>query len=341
MQLNLTADQEALQRATAQLCAGVFPRDVLRLAMEEGLDRTRWRRLAEAGVFALRRPEADGGVGLGMAEATLVFEELGRALVPGPLVGTHLAAGAIDGAAPDDIIGIVPIEPDGSVYVEHLSSLDWLVVLGGDRRGVGMVDGDQLRALAEPAARPLDPLTPIHRVLRPPPFQTIGGPEETGRWHRDGALLVAAQAAGLAAAVVDIAAGYALERQQFDRPIGSFQAVKHLLADMMTNAELARAAVEAAAVTLDQPEVGDPDEMVHTAKVMAGEAAIANSRSSVQIHGGMGFAWDADAHLYLKRAWVLDHQFGSGAAHARRLAEAALQRPGPEDVTRAVFGGGL
>jgi alkylation response protein AidB-like acyl-CoA dehydrogenase len=154
--------------------------------------------------------------------------------------------------------------------------------------------------------------------------RATGDAGEARRWQRDGALLCAAQAAGLAAAVVDMAAAYALERQQFDRPIGGFQAVKHMLADMVTRAELAQVTVEAAAVTLDQPEVGDPDEMIHAAKVIAGEAALANSRACVQIHGGMGFAWEVDAHLYLKRAWVLDHQFGSAAAHGRRLAETAL-----------------
>jgi alkylation response protein AidB-like acyl-CoA dehydrogenase len=170
-------------------------------------------------------------------------------------------------------------------------------------------------------ARPLDPLTPIHHLPAPPTGMTvIGGPEAVHRWNRDGALLVAAQAAGLAAAACAAAAAYALERQQFDRPIGSFQAVKHLLADMVTRAELANVAVEAAGVTVDQPSVGDADEAVHCAKVVAGGAAVANSRACVQIHGGMGYAWEVDAHLYLKRAWLLDQQFGTTNVHAHRLA---------------------
>src|SRR5207237_7994136 len=130
-----------------------------------------------------------------------------------------------------------------------------------------------------------------------PPLTVVSGPDEAQRWHRDGALLVAAQAAGLAAATSTIAAAYALERQQFDRPIGSFQAVKHLLADMVTRAELANVAVEAAAVTVDQPGVGKADEAVHSAKVIAGEAATQDSRAFIQIHGGLGYAWEVDAHL--------------------------------------------
>ena len=322
MHLNPTPDQEALRDGTAQLCAGVFPMDVLRAMIDGGLDRARWRKLAEAGVFDLRRPELDGGVGLGMAEAVLVFEQLGRALVPGPLVATHLAAGLIDGAEPGDIVGVAPIEADGHLLVEHLGALDWLVVLSPD--GVGVVGRADLPDLDDVAPKPLDALTPVAELAACPPLRPIGDAGHAARWQRDGALLVAAQAAGLASVVVDIAAAYALERHQFDRPIASFQAVKHLLADMVARAELARVTVEAAAVTVDQLGERDAGEMVHTAKAIAGEAAIANSRACVQIHGGMGYAWEVDAHLYLKRAWVLDHQFGSTSAHSRRLADHAF-----------------
>jgi alkylation response protein AidB-like acyl-CoA dehydrogenase len=175
-----------------------------------------------------------------------------------------------------------------------------------------------------PASKPLDPLTPVFELATSPLIEPIGDDTEAARWRRDGALLVAAQAAGIASVVVDLAAAYALERHQFDRPIGSFQAVKHLLADMVSRAELARVAVEAAAVTVDQPDVGNADRMVHAAKAIAGEAASANTRACVQVHGGVGFAWEVDVHLYLKRAWILDHQFGSAAAHCRCLAEATF-----------------
>ena len=319
MHLNLTIEQESLQEETARLCARTFPGEVLRSIMQDGIDRRRWRLLADAGVFNLRQPEGDGGVGAGMIETVLVFETLGAALIPGPLVGTHLATCAIDSVESGDIIAVAPIESDGSIYVEYLASLDWLVILSND--GVILSDANDVRSATAAPPRPLDPLTPVDRVVSLPPSRTIGGLDEARRWHRDGAMLVAAEAAGLAAAVCDNAARYALEREQFGRPIGSFQAVKHSLADMVTRAELARVAVEAAAATYDQPGFGDIDEMVFTAKVMASEAAMANARSLVQIHGGMGFAWEADPHLYLKRAWVLDHQFGSAASHARRLAQ--------------------
>jgi alkylation response protein AidB-like acyl-CoA dehydrogenase len=117
-----------------------------------------------------------------------------------------------------------------------------------------------------------------------------------------------------------MATEYSLARKQFDRPIGSFQAVKHLLADAVVRAEVARTAVHAAAVTLDDPDVGDVDRAVAGAKLLAGEAALKNAKTSLQVHGGMGFTWEVDVHLYLKRAWVLDTVFGSGAAHADEIA---------------------
>ena len=121
-------------------------------------------------------------------------------------------------------------------------------------------------------------------------------------------------------AVTDLAVAYAKERQQFDRPIGSFQAVKHLCADMLVRTEVARAAVYAAGVTLDDPEVGDPERAVHAAKITAGEAAVRNAKAAIQVHGGMGFTWEVDAHLYLKRAWWLDTVLGSVDAHASAIA---------------------
>jgi alkylation response protein AidB-like acyl-CoA dehydrogenase len=142
-------------------------------------------------------------------------------------------------------------------------------------------------------------------------------------WQRRGAVLVAAQLAGMAGATGDMAVAYAMERQQFDKPIGAFQAVKHICADMKVRAEVARAVVDAAAVTYDDPGVGDVDRAVAAAKLVAGEAAIANAKACIQVHGGMGFTWEVDAHLYLKRAWVLDRLFGSAEGHAERLGSPA------------------
>jgi alkylation response protein AidB-like acyl-CoA dehydrogenase len=317
MDFTLSSDQEALQEAVRKLCEGRFPMERVRaLADVGGVDRALWRELADAGVFSLRLAEADGGADLGTAEAVLVFEELGRALVPGPLVWTHLAAGVIAGAAEGErVVGGLQ-RWEEPLLVEHLDAIDVLLAVDDD----GLWEADRSRLSARSVSWPLDPLTPVHvagGLLR---GQRRGVPGDAVRWRLEGAVLTAAFQLGMAAVLTEMSVAYAKERQQFDRPIGSFQAVKHLCADMLVRTEVARAAVYAAGVTLDDPEVGDPQRAVHAAKVTAGEAAVRNGKSAIQVHGGMGFTWEVDAHLYLKRAWWLDTVLGSVDAHASAMA---------------------
>ena len=135
-----------------------------------------------------------------------------------------------------------------------------------------------------------------------------------------GAALVSAQLLGIAEASHELAVEYAKGREQFGRAIGSFQAVKHILADMFVRLEVARAAVYAAGATLDDPGVGDVARAVASAKLVAGEAALRNARACIQVHGGMGYTWEVPAHYYLKRSWVLASVFGGGDEHAEDLA---------------------
>jgi alkylation response protein AidB-like acyl-CoA dehydrogenase len=160
----------------------------------------------------------------------------------------------------------------------------------------------------------------MHQVAELPAGTTIADASVAAEWRQWGATLTAAQLLGLADGALQLAVAYAKEREQFGRPIGSFQAVKHLCADMLTRVELARSAVYAAAVTLDGRGVDDPQRMVAAAKITAGEAALANGKSCIQVHGGMGFTAEVDAHFYLKRAFVLDTWFGSVDAHAEAVA---------------------
>ena len=124
---------------------------------------------------------------------------------------------------------------------------------------------------------------------------------------------------GLALAAVDLATAYAMEREQFGRPIGSFQAVKHLLADMLVKAEVARAAVYAACA-VDGASTDDPVHAASVAKVLAGDAALFCGKTGIQVHGGMGFTWEVDAQRYWKRASVLDTHFGNSDEHAVAVA---------------------
>ena len=321
MDFELSDDQVALAEGVAKLCAGRVPPDRLReLEHAGGMDRDLWQELGAAGVFALRQPEDAGGVGLGMAEAGVVFQELGRALVPGPLIWSHLASSFDAQAATGERIftGVVR-DSSTRLVIDYLGVSDSVVVIGPDV--VSVVSATDVADRARAVMVPTDPLTPVWVVDALPAGERVGDSELATRVLREGAALAAAQQVGIARATTDLAVAYAKEREQFNRPIGSFQAVKHILADMLVRAEVARAAADAAAVTLDQPEVGDPALAVAGAKAVAGEAAVRNSEACIQVHGGMGFTWEALPHLYLKRAWVLDAAFGSADASADEVSK--------------------
>ncbi|MFD8686958.1 acyl-CoA dehydrogenase family protein [Streptomyces sp. NPDC059651] len=311
MDFQLSEDQRALRAGIRGLLAGRFDRGRMRAAHEPGggVDRALWRELGASGFFALRLPEAAGGIGLGLPESVLLFEEVGRALLPGPLAATQLAAGAVKGAAEGEAV-VALAEPGRPVG--HLGGADALLVLDGDRTRV--VTGAVLRQVADEArpVRSLDPGTPLWRV---PDLSGYEGEALPGgaRLRYEGALLTAAEQLGGSARSLETAVQHAGEREQFGAPIGAFQAVKHLCAGMLVRAEPARSAVYAAAVT------GDPVEVVG-AKLLADEAAVGNARDCLQVHGGMGFTWEADVHLRLKRAWLRAGQWVTAADAEEVLA---------------------
>jgi alkylation response protein AidB-like acyl-CoA dehydrogenase len=285
VRFQLTSDQLALRAAMRELLARRFGGAVLRAAVDDPrLDRALWRELGAAGFFALRVPEADGGVGLGLPEAVLVFEEAGRVLLPGPLVATHLAAGTVPGAASGEA---VVADVDGGGLVEWLDAAD-------------VVRGDAAGAVALTS---VDPLTPVHRV----PGARARAVDPVA------VLLTAAEQLGTATRACELAVQHARTREQFGQPIGAFQAVKHLCAQMLVRAETARAAVYAAAVTADPVDIA-------AARLLADEAAERGARDCLQVHGGMGFTWECEVHLHLKRAWVRSRRGGGGAESEELLA---------------------
>ncbi len=169
---------------------------------------------------------------------------------------------------------------------------------------------------------PLDPLTPVSRVVGDlPRGERVLDAEGVRALRLQGAALVSGLLLGLSEAATDLAVAYAKERVQFDKPIGAFQAVKHLLADMFTRTELARSAVYAAGVTIDDPGVGSVERAVAAAKLTAAEAGVGNGKSCIQVHGGMGYTWEVDAHLFFKRAYALEPLFGSREDCADMMAD--------------------
>lgn len=321
MDFQPTEDQKALREGIRSFCEGEIPNERFpELEKSKGFDRALWDELAEMGVFALRLPEEKGGVGLGYSDAVLVFEELGRRLVPGPLVWTHLAAGLIEGAdSGATVVGGIDLFQGEStpIVIEYLDHLDVLLVLRAD--GIERLDPRTLSA--RESEIPLDPLTPIHHVESLPRGERIADADSARRMRLAGAAIVSGQQLGLAEGALDLANAYAKGREQFGRPIGGFQAVKHILAEMFVRQEAARGGAYNAGATLDTPEVADTQRAVSSAKLTAGDGAIRNARSCIQVHGGMGFTWEVVAHYYLKRAWVLENSFGTRDEHAEEIAQ--------------------
>ncbi|WP_042376833.1 acyl-CoA dehydrogenase family protein [Streptacidiphilus melanogenes] len=291
MEFRLTDDQDRLRHGL---------RDILS-------DRQlTWEELTDVGIFQLRVPERDGGLGLGLPEAVLVFEEAGRALLSGPLVGTEVAAARLGLRGRAEV---VRVPARGPVLVPQLPQLDHVLLLRPDDSLV-VLPAAALDAAPAPA---VDPDRPLWRLEGELPAGE-GLPEgEARRVAADTTLLTAALQAGLAARTVTEAVGYARTRAQFGQPIGAFQAVQHLCADMLARAELARVAVYAAAVSGDVEEIAG-------AKLLADEAAVRGARDCLQVHGGMGFTWEARVHRLLKRAWAWEQ---AGADRERCLDELA------------------
>ncbi len=329
MDFRLSDNQIALADGIRSMLSGRLDLDHLR--EREGSDVAispdDWRLLGETGVFALTLSEPEG-TGLGLTDAVVVFEELGRALIPGPLVGTFLAASAsaVEGAAQGAAMVGVHCGGEGPILVEHLASLDALLLLAGPTRGstARLLRPAPSTDRATKIAAPICPLTPMWHLTSleaGDPLLDIGL-----KLEREGTLLSAALQIGHARAVLDLAVAYAKDRRQFGQPIGGFQAIKHICADMLVRAEVAASAVQAAACLVDQPDVvaqesqstgRSADEViargVFGSKVLADEAALANARAAIQVHGGMGFTWEVPLHLHLKRSRVLATTFGTPA----------------------------
>jgi alkylation response protein AidB-like acyl-CoA dehydrogenase len=203
--------------------------------------------------------------------------------------------------------------------VEHPGIATHVVVVDAS----GLFLQSMAEVAAVPVQTPLDPLTPVAAVAdgERPRGRRIGTAADAAAWRLRGSVLTAALQVGVARGGLDLAVRYARERTQFGRVIGSFQAVKHLLAESLARVEMARAAVLCAAVTADDPQAGDAAVAAAAAKLLADDAATAGGRTCVQVHGGMGFTWEVLAHLYLKRAWVHETAFGTVGEHAAFLAE--------------------
>jgi len=293
-----------------------------------------WAELAELGWLGLHLGEDLGGSGFGLAELAVVLEELGRAVAPGPILPTVLASAVVDRLGDTDArAALLPGLADGSApgavaFASTESATEWTAVLGAATAALVVVPiGDDwwalpIAGLTVEEHKSLDPTRRLATVrLDAAPQGHRLAPEPRPGLVRDlAATLLAAESAGGSAWCVDTASAYAKAREQFGRPIGQFQAVKHLCADMLGALELARA------VAWDAARGGDDDEVALAAAVagaIAPEAFARCAQGCVQVHGGIGFTWEHDAHLFLRRAMATRQLLGGEEAWNDLVVERA------------------
>ena len=339
MGIAITDDHRDLENGVRKLLdgkGGVTPaRDVLD-AEHECLPPF-WSELAELGWLGMHVPERYGGGGYGIGELAIVVEAMARVATPGPFLSTVLAAALIDRVGSETLksrllpgladgslpagVGLsttLELGPDGVIMgaADHVISgglARWLVL--AVREDVVVISADSVGLVRE-AATSFDLTRPVAHVscdrVQVMEEQIVRGGASTLR--RLGTILAAAEAAGGAQACREMASAYTLDRKQFGRLIGSFQAVKHHLANMLCASELATAAAWDAARAVDDDAEGPLAAAV--AGVQALSAFAECAKLNIQVHGGIGFTWEHDAHLYLRRAMSLRALFGSEASHA-------------------------
>jgi alkylation response protein AidB-like acyl-CoA dehydrogenase len=350
---DLSEDQLALREGARALLDDLAATPRVRKVVEtpEGWDRELWSAMVDQGWLGIAVPEADGGVGLGPVELAVLLEEIGRHVAPAPFLPTVLAIDLARLAGDHDLVARL-LGGDAVACVAWSRRADAVraTEAGGDWRLTGRADPVPFASIADVALVPAatgdgaalflvnlgatgrPPAEPAMDLTRPvawltldaTPARRLGGADLVDALLDRGATGTALEMLGGADRALEMAVEYAKERVQFGRPIGSFQAVKHRCADMLVDVEGMRSTSYWAAWCL---AAEDPDRSIaaSTAKTWGSDASKRVMASALQVHGGIGFTWEHDLHLFLKRAQLDQLSFGDAVAHRERLA--ALLRP--------------
>lgn len=334
MRFAFTDDQLAFADAVRELLAKECTPEVVRAAWDSPDGRTPalWSQLTEMGVVGLLAPESAGGMGLSDVDLVRILAEAGYAGLPEPLADVAAVVvpalrdhGSSDAAAEllarvaagDATVGL-GLASDGSVL--HAATADALVLEADD--------GLHLVPTSEVELTPLevvDGSRRLSKVLWRPSAQTLlaGGPAAAAEARDRAAVAAAAELCGLADRMLAMTVDYVSERKQFGVPIGSFQAVKHHLANALLGLEFAKPLVWRAAYS---QSMGDARASLHAsmAKAQASDAAEAVGAAALQCHGAIGYTVECDLHLFLKRTWALARRAGDARSHRRQVAAAVL-----------------
>ncbi|MFB4302978.1 acyl-CoA dehydrogenase [Actinomadura sp. NTSP31] len=354
MAIGLTEEHEALADSVRGFAERNIPATAVRAALDAD-EETRpgfWPALAEQGLLGLHLDEEHGGQGYGLLELSVVLEELGRAAAPGPFLPTVLASAVIDassnaklraellpGLADGTRTGAVALSGgltgtrDGDALTVSGSAATVLGALLADVVVLPVTAGDEEQWVAVDAADlKVTAVASLDRVRRVAAVEADGVTVAAdrvldgltaGRVRDLAATLFGAEAAGLAGWLVGTAAEYAKVREQFGRPIGQFQGVKHKAARALIALEQARAAAWDAARALDEG-TEEAGFAAAVAAVIAGDAGVQTARDAIQMLGGIGFTWEHDAHIYLRRALTLRALLGPAKDWAAKVADLAL-----------------
>lgn len=343
MNFTVTDEQKMLADVVRKLMDDHCPPPALRKLMEAGVvrDDARWSAIADTGLIPVLLPAEQDGLGLGETDFAIIAEACGRAALPEPLVEhAGVALPLLAAAAPAH-----PLLADamaGSITLAVGHPVNPLVADADTAAALLLVDDGALHLVGRDAVTvtrktSIDPFRRLFEAAwTPSPATLVADAPTAAPLLADaldhGALFAAAQCLGIAQRCVDLAVDYAKERTQFGKPIGSYQAVKHLLANVQVKIEFARPVLHAAAARFAARDAMSRAAISH-AKLVAAEAADLGARTAVQVHGAMGYSWEVDVHFFLKRALALTFAWGDPAFHTARVEHRVLTQPlGPDQT---------
>lgn len=326
MDFAVSEEQQELAATVRSLVTRRADSAAVRAAMssETGYDEELWRTLVEQiGAAALGIPEEHDGAGFSLFESLIVLQEIGWSLAPSPLLATLVATEALLAGADDDARArLLPRIAAGEIATVALDPSG--PVLDADRAAIvlAVVDGDLVEVDSPDATwvESMDQTTRLGRLGSTAGTRIGDGAAAAARADLVGAVAVTALQVGLAARALEMTVAYTQERVQFGRPIGSFQALKHRMADLHVLLEMSRSAAWAAwhAVAVGSDDADDAARVVHVAKAYCSDALDRIAGETIQLHGGIAITWEHDAHLVFKRAHALGQLFGQ--AHEHRAA---------------------
>ena len=357
MEFGLSESQEILKDSARRFFVGECPMEEVRRLMETdtGYDDKLWAKLADQGYTGIIFPEEFGGVGLGKVELILLMEEAGRALLPGPFFSTVPLAGAVIDAVASPEHKRKYLEPicEGKArstvaileanaswnsadlkltaansrltgekfFVTDAAAANFILVVAQD--GIYVADAQAAGMTISPMSG-MDMTRKIHAItFKDTPATKIGNTSNLSKAFDVATAALVGELVGGMQRTLDITVEYAKMRKQFGKPIGMFQAVQHHCADMYLETESSRSAAYYAAWALEE-NVPEASVAVSIAKAYASDAGRTVGNRGIQVHGGMGFTWENDVHLYYRRAKASETAFGDSIFHRERIAQRVI-----------------